>query len=350
MFNPPSAGRNSPSTSSLHASSTQAGPLYNLDSQRTSSNPKTHTIPMNTLESLSIAPSWEDLRRKARHIEQDLDVKLVSFAKLGSSSSSSASRKLGNLDFDSHDHHKNKNSSSDDPTSNDDMFRTMAMEINTLLNNLQTINQQLSDFSNNDTNHNSYLNPGFGSNEPSSHASAAKLHTLQRHRDILQDFQHEFNKIKSNIEAQRQREDLLGSVRRDIDMHYRQQQQMKGLGMGHSDFDNSNLGPGGSGEVIGGGISAQSQSFMNERARLLNSDKMTQEAIQMGLNTRDALREQRAHFTGMTSKMQGIMQKFPMINSLVHRVNWRKKRDSLIMAGVISVCVFLLLVYWMRSG
>ena len=46
--------------------------------------------------------------------------------------------------------------------------------------------------------------------------SAALLHTLQRHRDILQDYGQEFEKTKSNINAIREREDLLGSVRRDI--------------------------------------------------------------------------------------------------------------------------------------
>ena len=47
--------------------------------------------------------------------------------------------------------------------------------------------------------------------------NAAMLHTLQRHRDILQDYTHEFQKTKANITAYREREDLLGSVRRDIE-------------------------------------------------------------------------------------------------------------------------------------
>ena len=46
--------------------------------------------------------------------------------------------------------------------------------------------------------------------------SAALLHTLQRHRDILQDYSHEFQKTRANITALREREDLLGSVRREI--------------------------------------------------------------------------------------------------------------------------------------
>jgi len=46
--------------------------------------------------------------------------------------------------------------------------------------------------------------------------SAALLHTLKRHRDILQDYSQEFQKTKANINAIREREDLLGSVHRDI--------------------------------------------------------------------------------------------------------------------------------------
>ena len=50
-----------------------------------------------------------------------------------------------------------------------------------------------------------------------SSSNAALLHTLQRHRDILQDYSHEFHKTRGNIVAQRDRDDLLGSVRRDIE-------------------------------------------------------------------------------------------------------------------------------------
>lgn len=47
----------------------------------------------------------------------------------------------------------------------------------------------------------------------------ALLHTMQRHRDILQDYSHEFTKTKANIAAHVEREDLLGSVRRDIESY-----------------------------------------------------------------------------------------------------------------------------------
>jgi len=46
-------------------------------------------------------------------------------------------------------------------------------------------------------------------------ASATLLHTLQRHWDILQDYSHEFCKIRTNVSAVREREELLDVVNRD---------------------------------------------------------------------------------------------------------------------------------------
>lgn len=46
--------------------------------------------------------------------------------------------------------------------------------------------------------------------------SAALLHTLQRHRDILQDYAHEYQKTKANIVQHREREELFGSIRKDV--------------------------------------------------------------------------------------------------------------------------------------
>ena len=101
-------------------------------------------------------------------------------------------------------------SNKDDKSTSDDMFKTMSMEIQSLLERLNDLNRQLADFSHkNSTNFASSSNGYHQSDHTVAHGSnAAMVHTLQRHRDILQDFQHEFNKIKSNIETQREREDL----------------------------------------------------------------------------------------------------------------------------------------------
>lgn len=46
---------------------------------------------------------------------------------------------------------------------------------------------------------------------------AAMLHTMQRHKEILKDYKLEFNKIQNNFTSRKDREDLLGSVRKDIE-------------------------------------------------------------------------------------------------------------------------------------
>ena len=43
-----------------------------------------------------------------------------------------------------------------------------------------------------------------------------------------------------------------------------------------------------------------------------------------------------------------IADRFPLINSLVQKINLRKRRDSLILGGVISVCIIILLLLAFR--
>jgi len=47
--------------------------------------------------------------------------------------------------------------------------------------------------------------------------SSALQHTLQRHQEILQDYSQEFRKTRANYRARREREDLLNTVRKDIE-------------------------------------------------------------------------------------------------------------------------------------
>lgn len=46
---------------------------------------------------------------------------------------------------------------------------------------------------------------------------SAFLHTLQRHKDILQDYTQEFRKTQQNYQARKERENLLYSVKKDIE-------------------------------------------------------------------------------------------------------------------------------------
>ncbi|TMS13976.1 Golgi SNAP receptor complex member 1 [Larimichthys crocea] len=137
---------------------------------------------------------WEDLRKQARQLENELDLKLVSFSKLCTSYSSSSSR----------DQRARDSRSDSGGSSQDNMLVAMTTELEQLLANLTAVNNRMAEYTN---------TPGTSSQH------AALMHTLQRHRDILQDYTHEFHKTKSNFLSLREREDLLGSVHRDIESY-----------------------------------------------------------------------------------------------------------------------------------
>ncbi|XP_018586247.1 Golgi SNAP receptor complex member 1-like isoform X3 [Scleropages formosus] len=138
---------------------------------------------------------WEDLRKQARQLETELDLKLVSFSKLCTSYGAS------------HDDHRGRGSDTTpllSSSSQDRMLDTLGVEIEQLLAKLTSVNDRMAEYTN---------TPSVTS------LNAAVMHTLQRHRDILQDYTHEFQKTKGNFLAVREREDLLGSLKKEIETY-----------------------------------------------------------------------------------------------------------------------------------
>ncbi|XP_021081303.1 Golgi SNAP receptor complex member 1 isoform X3 [Mesocricetus auratus] len=175
---------------------------------------------------------WEDLRKQARQLENELDLKLVSFSKLCTSYSHSSARDGG----------RDRYSSDTTPllngSSQDRMFETMAIEIEQLLARLTGVNDKMAEYTN-------------SAGVPS--LNAALMHTLQRHRDILQDYTHEFHKTKANFMAIRERENLMGSVRKDIESY------KSGSGVNNR----------------------RTELFLKEHDHLRNSDRLIEETIRM---------------------------------------------------------------------
>ena len=232
--------------------------------------------------------TWEDLRRSARQLENELDMKLVSFSKLGTGS---------HADF-----HKKEEKEALLGSSSTRMFETMSMEIERLLTKLTEVNDKMADF---------MSNLSFGEPNP------AQLHTMQRHRDILQDYSHEFVKTRANIKAANDREDLLGSVRRDI-----------------SEYKSA--------------VNRRTDLYLKEHDHLRNSDRMTDETIEIALATKENLSSQRKMFHSLTSRISSVTNRFPAINNLVQKINIRKKRDTIILSVVISICLILIMIYVLR--
>ncbi|KAL9261817.1 Golgi SNAP receptor complex member 1-2-like protein [Drosera capensis] len=124
---------------------------------------------------------WEELRKEARKIEGDLDVKLSSYAKLGARFSQS-----GYVDNGS-------------PTlGSSRSWKSMEMEIQSLLEKLLDVNDAMIRCA------------------ASAAPTTSVTQKLARHRDILHEFTQEFRRIKGNINSMREHAELLSSVRDDI--------------------------------------------------------------------------------------------------------------------------------------
>ncbi|XP_043717333.1 Golgi SNAP receptor complex member 1-2 [Telopea speciosissima] len=127
---------------------------------------------------------WEELRKEARKIEGDLDVKLSSYAKLGTRFNQGGYADTGSPTLGS-----------------SRSFKSMDMEIQSLLEKLVDANDAMSRCA------------------ASTTPTTSVTQKLARHRDILHEFTQEFRRIKGNINSMREHAELLSSVRDDISEH-----------------------------------------------------------------------------------------------------------------------------------
>nr|ACO11394.1 Golgi SNAP receptor complex member 1 [Caligus rogercresseyi] len=119
-------------------------------------------------------PRWEDLRKEARRLENDIDSRLVSLSKMGS--------ELGSTCSESSSYYKQ-----DPPVSSNELIETKIRELESSLGRLSSLNESLSE----------------------SASGSTGRHILSRHREILSDYQQEFRKTRSHIEGLFQRQNLL---------------------------------------------------------------------------------------------------------------------------------------------
>lgn len=223
------------------------------------------------------AVDWEDLRKQARHLENEIDAKLVAFSKLGVNAGS-----------------RHANADEVPLLDEEHVFENMASEIETLLAKLFSINERMGE-----------LQPN----------GAAMLHTMQRHKEILKDYKLEYSKIRNNFVARKDREDLLGSVRKEIDNY----KSASGLN--------------------------RREMYLKENQHIHNSDRLINDQISIAMETREHLVSQRQAFKRIQTRFNDISNRFPAVNSLLQRINLRKRRDSLILGAIIGFCTFLMLLY-----
>ncbi|XP_030559559.1 Golgi SNAP receptor complex member 1 [Drosophila novamexicana] len=226
-----------------------------------------------------VGSSYDVLRKQARTLENEIDLKLVAFSKIGAGSSGLSS---------------NSSAADTSPLLGEHVFDSLSAEIEQMLEKLSTLNESMSEL------------PATGS---------AAMHTLQRHREILQGYRQEFNKICANHTMRIEREELL-----------------RGSGLATS----------GSPSISG---LSRREMYMKESGHLTSSSNMVNDQINIAIETRDNLHAQRQAFKRLQTRFNDISNRFPLISSLIQRINIKKRRDSLILGAVIGFCVILLLIY-----
>ena len=87
--------------------------------------------------------------------------------------------------------------------------------------------------------------------------------------------------------------------------------------------------------------------LLEEAERARNSERLLDEQINIAIESRESLVNQRLALKAIQTRLNDIANRFPMINSLVQKINLRKRRDSIILGLVIGVClVFILWFAW----
>lgn len=242
-----------------------------------------------TAPRMAVAPGteWEDLRKQARQYENEIDTKLMSFSKLCSN-------------YVAHDQTNTSTTSSSSSS-----FETVSMEIEQLLERLSDINQRMSD-----------VVPSLLG------TSSAASHTLQRHHEILQDYRREFERTKANIRNFQNREDLLI----------------------HKTSSNPDLTSAGT-----TGLSSRRQDYyLREMAHLNNSHKIMDANLELAGMIRKDLSDQKRYFLDITTKVNALANRFPLVNNILQKIKMKKRKDSLVLGGVIAICLFILFLYMLR--
>lgn len=181
----------------------------------------------------------------------------------------------------------------------DQMLLIKSSEIDALLAQLSNINSSMS--------------------SSLSGASDSRSHTLARHRDILQDFTQEYRRTSSIVGAARDRAELLS-------------------------------GSGGPADtpLLGGG-GGSTGLLLRERGILERSNAAIEDVVGNAQGIASNLVQQRQLFDSIDSRVASIGARFPVVNSLLNAIRRRKNRDNMVVAGVMAICLLLILIYWVRK-
>uniref|UniRef100_A0A0M3K3D1 Golgi SNAP receptor complex member 1 n=1 Tax=Anisakis simplex TaxID=6269 RepID=A0A0M3K3D1_ANISI len=145
-------------------------------------------------------------------------------------------------------------------------------------------------------------------------------HTLRRHREILRDYSSEYTRSRDNINNQLQRESLLSE----------------------GSFSSNEA------KCLNNRLKA-SDLYLKEHEHINSCDRLLDEQISIAMSTKEHVYSQRMTLRDISKKIHSISEKYPMINNIMQKIQMKKRKDTVIVAGVISTCLILMFLYMMHS-
>ena len=146
--------------------------------------------------------------------------------------------------------------------------------------------------------------------------SALKQSNLSRHREVLSNHKSEFSSLKSTLSSSRQRANLLGSVRSDINAYH------------------------------ASGPDAEAEYMLGERDRIENSHNMADSVLSQAYAVNEQFGIQRETLLSVQRRIQSAAAVVPGLNSLMNRISAKKRRDGLIL-GTFMAFVCLMFFYFL---
>ena len=152
--------------------------------------------------SSSTGNRWDVARRQARQLESSLDAKLTAYSRLANDIANSS----GNGSESAYGAYAAGGTSRDhtalpmdgsgkvDPTAQEEEVESLLAQLS---DSVEALTLLLDD--------------------PKIPPSTVQKHAVQRHREVLLDFQKDYRRLKTNVQQAVDRRDLLGNIRQDIE-------------------------------------------------------------------------------------------------------------------------------------
>lgn len=151
--------------------------------------------------------------------------------------------------------------------------------------------------------------------------SATKLTQLQRHKEILNLHWKNFQNIRSSIQQERNRLNLLFSVKNDI-------------AQDNSTSSKTNE------------INDANEYIQNESRRIDQSHNILDKLITQAWETREQFSSQSSMLHSANNRILGTLHRIPGLNQIITRIGIRRRKNTIILALVTTICILILFFTW----